>query len=341
MWTVGLDVHAKSSVLCVLDHHGKHLQTKQVRGGWDRLCEQLVGLAKPFQVCFEASCGYGALYDRLVRLAKRVVVAHPGHLRLIFRAKRKNDRVDARKLATLLFLDQVPPVYVPSVGVRGWRGLIEHRRRLVDRRTKAKNGLRALLRASGIEPPKAGHWLWTREGLAWLVALTMPTLADTVRRDSLLEDLGHYDRQIHSVTRLLDQMASQHSGVALLQTIPGIGPRTAEAVLAYIDDPQRFSRMRTIGSYFGLVPCQDQSAGSNHLGHITRSGPPTVRRLLVEAAWQSIRRSDDAREYFERIMRGDPDRKKIAVVATAHRLVRVMLAMLRSGQTCRWQKRAA
>ena len=56
--------------------------------------------------------------DELARIARRVVVAHPGHLRLIFRSKRKNDRVDARKLATLLFLDQVPRVHVPRAAVR-------------------------------------------------------------------------------------------------------------------------------------------------------------------------------------------------------------------------------
>ena len=76
------------------------------------------GLKPPFAVCFEASAGYGYLFERLQRVARRVVVAHPGHLRLIFRSKRKNDRVDAEKLAKLLFLDEVPGVYVPSGGTR-------------------------------------------------------------------------------------------------------------------------------------------------------------------------------------------------------------------------------
>jgi hypothetical protein len=125
MLTVGLDVHQRSSVVCVLDHHGKHVRTWTVRGHWMALVEELRALSKPFQVCYEASVGYGAIYDQLSRLARRVVVAHPGQLRLIFRTKNKNDRVDARKLATLLFLDQVPPVYVPSVDTRGWRGCVD------------------------------------------------------------------------------------------------------------------------------------------------------------------------------------------------------------------------
>ena len=62
------------------------------------------------QICFEATCGYGPLHDALAKFASRVVVAHPGRLRLIFRSKRKNDRVDAQKLAKLLHLDEVPAV---------------------------------------------------------------------------------------------------------------------------------------------------------------------------------------------------------------------------------------
>ena len=125
----------------------------------------------------------------------------------------------------------------------------------------------------------------------------------------------------------------------MLRGIPGVGLRTAEAVVAYIDDPQRFGSVRTIGSYFGLIPTQHQSAGSNRMGHITRQGPSTVRKLLTEATWQGIRRSPEIRARYERIQHGDPDRKKIALVATAHYLLRVMLAMLKSGEA--WREQAA
>ena len=109
--------------------------------------------------------------------------------------------------------------------------------------------------------------------------------------------------------------------------------------MAYIDDPQRFGSMKSVASYFGLVPCQDQSAQKNRLGHITRQGPATVRKLLTEAAWQGIRHSPEIRAYFERIRQNNPERKKIALVATAHYLLRVMLAMLRTGEV--WRASAA
>ena len=340
MLTVGLDVHQRSSALCVLDAHGKQVMARSVTGSWERVIEVLRGLDQPFQVCFEASCGYGPLHDALAAVAGRVVVAHPGHLRLIFRSKHKHDRADAKKLATLLYLDQVPPVHVPSVDVRGWRALIEHRRRLMNRRTKAKNGLRASLRAAAVVPPRGKQWLWTKKGLAWAASVALPTEAESFRRDALLDELEHFEDQIQKITRRLDQLAQRQPGVSLLMTIPGVGPRTAEAVVAYIDDPHRFTRIHRIGAYFGLAPSQDQSGGRNHLGRISKSGPSTARWLLVEAAWSCARWCDQARAYRDRVMHGDPGRKKIAQVALAHKLTRMMLSMLQTGEACRWQKAA-
>ena len=150
MWHIGLDVHARRWTYVILDENGKKVMTRSGRGSWDKLLLQLANVKEPFAICFEASTGYGYLHDRLQRIARRVQVAHPGHLRLIFRSKRKSDRVDAEKLAKLLYLDEVPPVYVPSVDVRGWRRLIEHRHGLVGDRTRLKNKIRALLRTHAI-----------------------------------------------------------------------------------------------------------------------------------------------------------------------------------------------
>ena len=85
-----------------------------------------------------------------------------------------------------------------------------------------------------------------------------------------------------------------------------------------------------------MVPSQDQSGDRNRLGPITREGPAVVRQLVAEASWQAVRRSPTVRAYFERVRRGDPQRKKIALVATAHYLVRVMWALLKRGTT--WEE---
>jgi transposase len=334
---VGLDVHWRQSTICVLDHRGRKLSTQTIRGGWSKVLEEVGKLRKPFSICFEASSGYGFLFERLSTVSRRVVVAHPGQLRLIFRSKRKNDRVDAEKLAKLLFLDEVPPVHVPSVEVRSWRSMIEHRRKLVAEQTRTKNGIRSLLRSQGIEAPRG---LWTRRGLAWLASVRLATEMDELQRDIMQERLQSVAGMIQRVERVLNHMAEAHPGVRLLRTIPGVGPRTGEAVVAYIDEPGRFHRNKAIGSYFGLVPKQDASGRSNRLGHITREGPASVRGLLVEAAWQGIRRCPRIRQVYERIQRGDKERRKIALVATAHHLLRAMLAMLQTGEVWRYSEEA-
>lgn len=334
MLSIGLDVHKRFFASCILDVNGKRIKEFQVRGAWPKLIERLKQIEQSFAVCYEASCGYGHLYDQLKQVARRVLVAHPGHLRLIFRSKRKNDRVDARKLATLLYLDQVPTVHVPRVGVRGWRSFIEFRRRLVDKQTRVKNSLRALLRGYGIATP-AGRRLWTQKGRTELAAAELPTNEAAVQRDLLLEELEHLMQRIRRVQRELNARAKAEPSEELLRTIPGVGPRPAEAVTAYIDDPRRFLRSERVGSYFGLVPCQDQTFPKNRMGHITREGPATVRKLLVEAAWQGIRRSARIRGRYEQMRRDDPQRKKIALVATAHWLVRVMHKMLWSAEVWR------
>jgi transposase len=209
---------------------------------------------------------------------------------------------------------------------------------VIAKRTRAKNTLRALLRDAGVVPPKHPG-MWTKAGLAWLRRLELPTASQQLRRDLLLEETESLTRQVSRIDHQLNQLARRTSAVAQLRTIPGVGARTAESVGAFIDDAHRFRHAEAVGRYFGLVPCQDQSGERNRLGHITREGPPVVRQLLAEAAWQALRRSPTVRDYFERVRRDDPQRKKIALVATAHYLVRVMWAMLRRGTI--WQENPA
>ena len=311
MLTVGLDAHQGLYVICVLDEKGQVIKERQIRGRWRKLVEVLEELPKPLQICFEASCGTGHLHDQLTPIADRVVVAHPGKLRLISRSKRKTDRIDAKKLAMLLLVNMVPTVYVPSVDVRAWRQFIEYRHRTVAERTRTKNALRTLLRSYGITPPSRSR-LWTRKGLAWLADVELPNQQAILQRLLLLDALESCERRIKQIEDALAEVATQHPAVTLLQTIPGVGIRTAEAIVAYIDDPHRFRRNRRVGSYFGMVPSQDQSSGVNRLGRITRQGPATARKLLTEAAWQGIRRSDRIRAFYDRIHREDPKRKKTA-----------------------------
>lgn len=336
MLSVGIDAHYQSYTMCILDHQGKVFKEHTVEGSAADAAAWLGRLKEPFRACYEASLGYGVLYDALAPVADKVLVAHPAHVRSIFKAKKKNDRIDARKLAKCLYMDEVPAVHVPTLDIREWRVLIEHRRRLVDKRTAAKNGLRALLRGQGMVSPK-GNRMWARAGIAWASAAEFRSPLTALRRDQLLLELEHFDRLIELAEKTLDRIAAGHPGVALLRTIPGVGPRTAEAVVAYVDNPHRFSSTRKAASYFGLVPCLDESGGTSRYGHITKEGPATVRKLLVESGWRVVSCSPTMRAFFERIKDGKKDRGAKAIVATARHLVQVMVAMLKSGEAWREQ----
>lgn len=338
MWYVGLDLHWRTSTVCIVNEQGAEVKKATVKGGWDRLLEwldrEVVG---PYEICYEASCGYGAIYDKLIQRARRVVVAHPGKLRLIFAGKRKNDRLDAAKLAMLLRMGVVKGVHVPSADVRQWRRMIETRRQLVAKRTRTKNQIRSLLKSNGLRSP---HRLWTGKGLRWLLQeAAWPSPLAAVEATMLVNELELFQKQIALVTRELDQRARGDGRVALLRTIPGVGPRTAEAVVAYIDDALRFRGSAQVGSYFGLVPRQDQSGSVNRLGRVTKEGPAAVRQLLVEAAWQAIRRSPTAKARFERLGGLDADHRKTALVAVGRWLVCCMHSMLVRGEV--WRETAA
>jgi transposase len=328
MLYVGLDVHSRQSSLCILNAGGGTVNQVQLKGPRSAVVDRLRQLDEPFSICYEASCGYGHLYEQLRPLAHHVAVAHPGKLRLIYGSKRKNDRVDAQKLAKLLLLDMVPPVHVPSIDVRAWRSLIVLRQRVLQQVVRAKNQIRGVLRENDLAGAK---WLWSRKQLAWLESLELHPAAK-LRLELAVEEFRALDARIKRIEQELQKYADRTPAVKLLMTIPGVGIRTAETFVAWVDDVTRFRNNRQIGSYFGLVPCQDASADTNRLGHITRDGPPVMRKLICEAAWTAIKNDPAFTRFFERVMGGKAERRKIAVVATMHRMIKVMGAMLRSGE---------
>ena len=182
MLSVGLDVHERTTSICILDGSGNLVKEETVKGHPRRALERLRRLRKPFKVCFEASTNYGWMADELRRMTDRIFVAHPGRLRLIFKSRRKNDRLDARRLAKLLYLDEVPVVHVPSQERRAWRGLIEHRQRYfpgrpagtttssTSRKSSPRDGLRTRnasrpgrTSASRSCPSRKRPWMTSRE----------------------------------------------------------------------------------------------------------------------------------------------------------------------------------
>jgi transposase len=139
--------------------------------------------------------------------------------------------------------------------------------------------------------------------------------------DIELTALDRLWEELHTVDMQLTHIAKQDTRVQLLESIPGVGRRTAEVVVAYIDDSHRFQNARQVSAYAGLVPRQSQSGESNRMGRITGRGPRLLRSALVEAAWAMLRYNPWAAALYQRICGGQKSRKKQAIIAVARKLL--------------------
>lgn len=250
--------------------------------------------------------------------------------------KRKTDRDDALRLARLSVMKQLPTVHVPRSAVRAWRSFISYRHTLVGRRTAIKNNIRSILDRQGMSHP-SGRAGWTNKAMMRLRDLAIPideVDADVLWRgqlDAELASLEHVESLIARVESKLNEVAKADERVQRLQTIPGVGPRLSELLVAVIDDPHRFKNGKQVGAYAGLLPRQFESGTMSRAGRITGRGNRRLRALLVEVAWLMRRYNGYLRDVFDRVCRNSRTRRKIAVVATARRLLIICWAMLRDG----------
>jgi len=326
---VGMDVHYKSTTFCFLDptfpeeQRYRMLSRPTTVEAYREVLEPLKGDCK---IAFEVGTQTQWVAKIIRDLALEVKVANAGRIPWLFRAQHKNDRLDAKKLATLLQIDQLPTVYLPPADVSAWRALINHRRSLVKRGTMIKNQVRSIVRAFCYHCPHRS--CWTRVGQAWLRSLHFDE-ARHLMLSTLLDGLKSTNDAICVVERKLDEIARSHPNVSLLQSIPGVGPRTAEAIVAFADRVDRFKSRKQFACYFGMTPGQDASGGRDHHLHITKQGPSVVRWVLVEAVHQVVRRSPEFRSFFQQVRHGQKGKSKKAIVATGRKLLTIAFAMMR------------
>ena len=119
-----------------------------------------------------------------------------------------------------------------------------------------------------------------------------------------LQQLQMIPERVASVEEKLNAMGAADARVRLLRTIPGVGPRLAEAIVALLDRPQRFRKARQVSGYIGMVPKAFDSGESERRGHITRQGSGLVGSLLVEVAWAGLRHNAWMRQTYLRLSGG-------------------------------------
>jgi len=198
----------------------------------------------------------------------------------------------------------------------------------VGTRVRAINVIRAVLRREGLRV-RSGSSETFRRRLAE-VAVSKPVAADI---KPLVKLLGQIEKQLAAADEKLTSYAQRDRVARRLCGVVGVGPVTAAAYVSVIDDPHRFCDARQVASYVGLVPGERSSGEQQHRGRITKAGNSRVRSLLVEAGWTVLRGRSPAmaplRAWGERIAvrRG----KRIAAVAVARRLARILYALWRDG----------
>jgi transposase len=289
------------------------------------------------------SCGLaGWVHDVCTAEGCEVLVCNPNQEAWKWKhTKRKTDRDDALKLAKLAALEQLVPVYIPSHKQREYRRVVKYRKVILGRMNRVQNNIRALFTQRGMTMvPGQKAWALAR----WdEIARHRKPLAecspDELWRGELDLELAQLERlrqHHHELQKRLKQLAAADKRVQLLQTIPGVGRKTAEVVVAYIDDASRFQNARQVSSYAGLVPKRFQSGQMDRHGHIHKHGPRLLRGALVEAAWLMQRYNPWAKSVYERLVGGQKTRKKKAIVAVARKLLVRCWVMLKRNEP--WKK---
>lgn len=328
---VGIDLHKKIIVLCVMNQDRKVLHRRSFACGDVEAIVAFFRELGPFQAVVEATASYEWLVALIEPLARKVVLANPKKLRVIAESTKKTDKLDAQILAEFLARDMIPEAHRPTPRQREHRTLVRHRQYLRQSATALKNKIRRILGDYNADRKD----LFTAEG--WEKALKGVKLSgsDQFVLDQLQADWKFLEGQILDLAKQLKEFAKkaparEAEARAKLATIQGVGPVTIDVVISELGDVSRFPSSKAVTAYAGLAPRVRQSAGKGKDLGITKEGSPLLRWALVEASWRVIRQS----AAWERIYQGIKKRAggKKAIVAVARRLLCVMYAMLRDGK---------
>ncbi len=336
---LALDLGTYKSVACIYDPATAQARFDTRPTRRDELA-RLFRRHRPAVVVFAACALAGWVHDLGAELGLPGQVANTASEAWKFpHTKRQTDNDDARRLAQLEALGQLPTVVIPPQQTRPWRARIGYRPTLVGRRVAVPNPIRALRVGPGLPAPR-GHRAWTATGLEGI--------GQHARARAECEPAklwrGLWERSLTAYRQVvalreqaqgrLDALAREDAGVPIRASIPGIGPRTAETVVVSLHEPARFPSGKQVSAYVGLVPRQYPSGETDRRGRITRRGPAVLRKLRVECAGVMRRDNAWARAVYQRLSRGKA-RKKQAIGALARKLLVRCGALLRD--KARWR----
>jgi transposase len=317
MLMIGVDYHPSVQQIAFTDTETGECGERRLNhsdGEAEKFYRELKQRGVSVRVGIEAT-GYSRWFERLLaEMGFEVWIGNAAEIKTQRVRKQKTDRADALLLLKLLLENRFPQIWVPSPENRDLRQLLWHRHRLVQMRTRIMNQLQAIAMNEGKRWKKR---LWSEQGRAELEKFQLAPWASR-RRQDLTELLDRLNPTIEELTTSVEQEAKKRPEVLRLMTHPGVGFLTALAFVLIIGTPERFHCGKQIGSYVGLIPAEDSSAGRQRLGHISKQGSTLLRFLLVEAAQAAVRSDPDwKRRYIHLAMRRQ---KNIAKVAMGRKL---------------------
>lgn len=321
---VGCDFHPRWQQIAVFDAETGEITEHRLMNGNGEAEQFYRGLQAPALIGIEACGNSQWLVDLLQGLGHEVWIGDAAQIRASYVRRQKTDRRDAGHILKLLREGRFPRIWVPTAEQRDLRQLLIHRHKLVEIRTRVRNGLQHLALNRGLQK---GSRLWSVRGRAEFEKLSLAGWTGR-RRADLLQLLAELDRQVEQLDAAVTAAASEHAQARLLMTQPGVGPITALAFVLTIGAASRFARSRQVASYLGLVPQEHSSGGRQRLGAISKQGNRFLRQLLVEAAQSAVRLDEGLRREY--VARCHHKPRGVAKVAAARKLAVRLWWMMRS-----------
>ena len=321
-----IDLHLKASLIRIVDGEGLVLMDRRVATTRAAL-ETVFGGRARLRVLLESGTESEWVAQTVEACGHEVIVADPNYALMYGqRARRiKTDKRDVAALAEACRLGIYRAAHRVSAAQRAVRRTVRIREHVVRVRTQTINLLRAQLRQEGLRLP-AGT---AETVVARLAALDLPT-AVRAAVAPLHELLTAVAPLIARGTAQVAAHAAADPVVRRLQTVPGIGPITAVTYRATLDTWTRFGDAGAATAFLGLVPREDSSGTRQRKGAITKTGPAPLRVLLVQAAWVVWRQRQGRAALHAWVERLAARRgRRIAVVALARRLARILYAIWR------------
>lgn len=324
-----IDLHMRYSQIRVVDERGVVRREQRILTSRERFVQAFAGLG-PMRILLETGTESEWVAQALEAAGHEVIVADPNYAPMYGETTRriKTDRRDVAALAEANRRGWYRVAHRTSATQRETKQILRARRLLVQQRSGLISLVRSLLRQSGYRlGTGSSHTVPARVARLAVTGELAETLAPLCRQ------IGALTTEIQAVEARVQRRTAGDAIVARLRTVPGIGVIVATTFRAFVDRHERFAHAGQVSAAIGLVPREDSSAERRHRGHITKAGPRELRSLLIQAAWVCWRYggSGTLRAWVDGIAarRG----KRIAVVALARRLSRILFALWRDDTT--------